>query len=311
MDKVVAAMRFKQLDSTTASDLEVLITHNKQIDTARHHAVSMVLAVGGREIGEHESDIVFEIPLDQANVIRDVHSRLENDLEMGTTIGVGDDLRMAKKALDWAVENRPGTIKVMEPAIEPQTGENEKSFVYEQPEDVAIDQEGRPEQRVHKAEDDDGPDDWADEKEAISDEMKQKITGIVQMLKSKKEYLQSLQQSNPELYAGVLELVNSISSMAQAARMADADKHAKMITKVAQHLDRAEEKNLDDQAAAVLEMLIEAQQEHADSDEEERRARHTAARRRYDSRRKYAREHASKTGADEKFLMNLNRAMRK
>lgn len=311
MDKIVAAIRFKELDSSTASDLEVLMTHNKSKDEARHHAVSMILAVGGREIGEHESDLIFEIPLDQANVIRDVHTRLEDDLEISTTIGVGDDLRMAKKALDWAVENRPGTIKVMEPAIEEQVGENEKSFVYEQPEDVAIDSEGRPEQHVHKAEDeDDGPDDWADDKEAISDEMRQKISGIVDMLKQKKEYLQSLQQSNPELYAGVLELVNSISSMAQAARMVDADKHSKMITKVARHLDRAEEKNLDDQASSVLEMLIDAQKEHAEQTEDDKRAMHKGASRRYQSRHKSAREHAKKTGADVKFLMGLNRAMR-
>jgi len=312
MDKIICVIRFKELDAATASDIELLLGHNKMKDTAKRHAVSMAAAVGGRDLGEHESDVVLEIPLEQANIIREIHSRILDDLETSTTIGVGDDLKDAKLALDWAIENRPATIKVFEPAVaqKKKTSDDDDKFDYFNPAEVAIDEEGKPIQAMQKAEDGE-PEDWADDREAMSDETKQKIANIVQILQQKKEYLDSLKQSNPDIYQGVVALVQSVSSMAQAAKKADAKDHGKMITKIARHLDKAHQTDIKDDAAQVLEMLIEAQEQEKQKADEEHQMRHSLAHRRYKQRHKEAREFSAKTGADVKFLLNLNRAMRK
>jgi len=311
VDKIIAAIRFKELDTSVASDIDILTNYNKQKSEARHHIVSMILSVGGREIGDHESDLIVEIPLDSANILRDAHARLEHELEISTTIGVGDDLKYAKMALDWAVENRPGTIKVMEPVIEKEAKklDDKDDFDHLMPEDVAIDQEGRPEQHINKAEGD--TDDWANDKESISDEMRAKIVNIVKMLQGNKERLNSLRETSPEVYAGVVGLVNSISAMAQSAKVEDAKAHSKMITKVSKYLDQSEEKNLDDQAASVMEMLIEAMKEKEEEHKAEMQTMHQGAERRFKVRRKLAIDHANKTGSDPKFLLNLNRTMRR
>lgn len=304
MDKVVAAIRFQELDSATASDLDFLTAHNKTKEEAKHHVISMALAAGGRQIGEHEADLIIEVPLEQAEVIRDIHSRLENDLEVSTTIGVGDELKDAKKALDWAAEHRPGTIKVLEPFIDQEvaTSDDEEDYDYFSPQEVAISKENKP-QHIKKSEDE--PDDWADEKEAISDEMKQKIANIVQMLRDKREYLESLKESSPELYAGVLGLVQSISLMAQQAKQQDTDKHSKMIEKVANHLESAENDNLEQEAASVLEMLIEAQKEQDAEKEMKRQA--TVRRQKYLRKLHTDRAEgtAKKHGLDKHFLAHL------
>ncbi len=312
MEKVIAVIRFKELDSATASDVETLIGHNKMKETAKHHAISMVLSVGGRDLGEHESDVVLEIPLEQANIIREIHSRILDDLETSTTIGVGDDLKDAKLALDWAIENRPATIKVFEPAIaqKKKTSDDNDKFDYFNPSEVAMDEEGKPVHQMQKAEAGE-PEDWADDREAISDETKQKVANIVQMLQQKKGQLDALQQSNPDIYQGVVSLVQSISSITQAAKKADAKDHSKMITKIARHLDKAHNTDIKDDAAHVLEMLIEAQEQEQQKDDEEHQIRHSLANRRYKQRHKDAREFSKKSGADVKFLMNLNRTMRK
>lgn len=306
MEKVFAVIRFKEVDSEMASDIEILMSQNRIKKDAERHAVSMVTAVGGRYLGEHESDIVLEVPLDQANIIRDIHSRIEDDVETSTTIGVGDSIRDAKLALDWAIENRPGTIKVFEPAIaqDKASSEDEDKFDYFKPEEVAMDEEGRP-VHIRKSEDS-----WANDKEAISDETRQKIANIVSMLRQKKEYLDSLQQTNPELYAGVAALVQSISSMAQAAKESDAKDHSKLITQIAHHLDAAENSTLEDESAKVLEMLIEAQKESQEKADEEHRVRHSLAHRKFKQKHKDAREFSKKHGLDKNFLLKLNRIMR-
>ncbi len=309
MEKVIAAIRFKELDSATASDIELLMNHNKIKETAKRHAVSMTLAAGGREIGEHESDIIIELPIEQADVIRDIHSRIQDDLETSTTIGVGDELKDAKLALDWAVKNRPGTIKVMEPMIAETkaSSDDEDKYDYQEPEQVAIEQESRP-IPIHKSEDD--KEDWADDSESIAPETKEKIATIVKMLQEKREYLQQLQQTNPDIYAGVVGVVQSISAMAQAAKDQDAKKHSKMMTKIARHIDKASEDSLDSEAANVLEMLIEAQK---DADEEHKAhvdMLYRKHKQKYDYRHKHARDHAAKTGIDAKFLLNLHKLTR-
>lgn len=311
MDKVIAAIRFKELDSATASDLEVLLAHNKMKADARSHAVSMAISVGGREIGEHESDLVIEVPLEASNIIRDIHSRLADDLEISTTIGVGDDLKDAKLALDWAIDHRPATIKVMEPMIEQQkqSSDDEDKFDYFQPEQVAIDQEGRP-MAMRKSSADGKPDDWADESETVSDETKQKIAAILQMLQSKREYLNQLQQTNPEVYQGVLGVVQSIAAMAQAAREGDAKKHSKMMTKIARHLENSETDHLEDESAKVLEMLIDAQSEAKAKKDQEFGMRLDSKMQRHKVKRNRALKHTEKHGGNHKFFMNLHRMMK-
>jgi hypothetical protein len=251
METVIAIFKLKDLDLNLEPDTEMILSKDQQIETAKRHIVSMILAAGGRELGEHGGDLVMEVPLDQSNIIREVHNRLVDDLEISTTIGVGDNPQDAKKALNWALKNRPESIKVMEPTVDENWHPEEES---RKSPSVAIGEDTVPE-AVHKAEDK-----WADPNDSITDESKQKMANIVQMLSTKKQYLDGLKQSNPEVYAGVVALVQSLSAMAQKAKESDAKDHHKMISKISQHLDNSSGAVLDEEVAKVLEELVEAQE---------------------------------------------------
>lgn len=307
MENIIAAIRLQEIDTSLVDDPQILLTFNKKKETARHYVASMILSVGGRELGNHESDIIVEVPLDSANIIRNLHAKVKEDLELSTTIGVGDTLDEAKQALEWAIKHMDGTIKVMEPNMKELEGSaSEETSNNDAPDDLAIDEQG-PSLAMVKAE---KVDDYADAQESISDEMKQKIGKIIEMLRTNKEYIDSLKQKSPELYNGVHELVNSISSMVQAAKMEDVDKHAKMMTKVARFLEAAENKHLDKESSDILEHLIEAQEDHKQQKAMEGSIRHKKAETRFRTRRKMARDHAAKTGADPEFIMKLNRMLR-
>jgi nucleotidyltransferase/DNA polymerase involved in DNA repair len=256
-EKVIAVIRLRELDTALANAPDILLSYNKTRNQAKHLINSMTMSVGGHSQGEHQADIIIDLPLDNAEILKDIHYRLEDELDMSVTIGVGDELSDAKLACDWAIKNRPGTIKVMEPAIADETKESSDDDKYDhfEPADVAMDEEGRP-VNIKKSE---KTQDWADDSEAISPEMRQKVARIVQMLQQKKDYLNQLQQSNPEIYQGVLGVVQSISAMAQSAKEEDAKRHSKMITKISRHLDDAENDNIDDETAKVLEELVEEQ----------------------------------------------------
>ena len=256
-ERVVAAIRLRELDTALANDPDILLSYNKTREQAKHFINSMAMSVGGHSQGEHQSDIVIDLPLDNAEILKEIHYRIEDELDMSATIGVGDELKDAKLACDWAIKNRPGTIKVMEPSIAEEAKESSEDDKYDhfEPADVAMDEEGRP-VNIKKSEQ---KHDWADESETISPQMRQKVAKIVQMLQQKKEYLNQLQESNPEVYQGVLGLVQSISAMAQSAKEEDAKRHSKMMTKISRQLDAAEDDTLDDETAKVLEELVEEQ----------------------------------------------------
>lgn len=310
MEKVTAAIRFKQLDSSLASDIEILANYNKSKKEAMHHAISMALSVGGRELGEHESDLLLEIPLASSSIIRDIHSRIEHDLEFSSTIGVGDDIKDAKLALDWAVENRPSTIKVFEPAIAEKklTSDDEDKFDYFQPEEVAIDETGKPVQ-IKKSEL--KVDNWADDSERITDDMKMKIQSIIKDLQQNKAYLDQLKETSPDVYNGVVALVQSISSMAQAAKEEDAKKQSNTIKKLVRFLDRSEQETLDKESADVLHLLIDAQESVKQAKEDRFRQKFNAHRQKRHERHKRTRDYSKETGLDHDFLMKLSSQIRK
>lgn len=308
MEKVIIAIRFKQLDSSLAQDPEMLLDYTKKKREAVSHAISMALAVGGKEMGEHESDVIMEIPLEAANIIRDIHSRIEDDLGFSSTIGVGDNFTDAKKALDWAVDNRPSTIKIYEPSMETKSldSQDKDKFDHTQPQDVAIDQDNNPIQ-IKKSE----TDDWADGTEKVSDSMKQKVASIVEMLQSNKEHLDTLKDSNPEVYSGIVALVQSISSMVQAAKEDDIKKQSNTIKKLVRFLDRSEQETLDSESAKVMQLLIDAQEAEKEQQDAKFRAKFESYKAKRSGKHKRARDFAKETGADHNFLMKLNGLLRR
>lgn len=289
MDEIVVAFGI-QNPNLPSDNVEAIAEYHKQFEYARRLIFSLISSRGGRIIGQLGGDEIVTLPADQAGVIKEIHRRLWEEHHIPASIGVGEDSEQALLALDTAQEKDPGTIKVFNPEME-QSQEELK------PLDVAVgerDQVAKSQRYI-----------------PISQEDKQQIASILQSVQQNKQVFDQLMQQAPEVYAGIVSVIQSLTTIIQEDKKAQEEHIAKMIEKINTHLGRHTEKTKI-QHTKDIQKEIDRHAGHADQKQEDaRKAMFEAQSVRRKQSKEDAKEHAAATGTDHKFMFNLLRAFGK
>lgn len=266
IDQEIVVVFGIQNASPNQNDVEFLAEKHRQYESARRLIFSLVSSKGGRIIGQINGDEIVVLPINQAEVIKEIDERLTKEVKLNATIGVGEDSQQAKEALDYAHENAPGTIKVYRPDM------NAEKELAVKPLDVATSEQDVPMQK-------------SESYVAISDDEKKQIAQILASVQQNKQTFDQLQAQAPEAYAAIVSVIQSLVLMVQEDKKAKEEHIAKMIEKINKYVNRSEKKLADKHGKEIQKEVDNHYKERSKEDQkksdifyEQRKQKRTAQR---------------------------------
>lgn len=281
IDEIVVVFGFSD-SKAVEQDVELIAETHRKLESARRMIFSLVTSKGGRAIGQLHGSEIVTVPVDQIDVIKEIHERLGDELGMANTVGVGEDAKEAMQALDYAKRAAPGSIKVFSPTMEDDGDQAIK------PQSVAVG-----EQDIMRK---------SEKYVPISQDEKQKIAQVIQQVDANKQIFDSIRQQSPDVYASVVAVVQSLAAML-AEDKKDQEAHVeKMIEKINKYLKKQSDRH-DQKYAKAIQREIDR---HAVKRENDRRKDFDAARKRHSEQSKRERDHL-KQNPTHKLLFDLAR----
>lgn len=232
IDEIVVVFGFTDAQAEE-QDVEVIAETHRKLESARRMIFSLVTSKGGRAIGQVKGTEIVVIPVEQSDVVKEVHERLSDELGIANTVGVGEDAKQAMEALDYAKKNAPGSVKVYTATMEKDgDGDGVKN------QSVATGEQDMPIQKSEKY-------------VPISQDEKMQIAQILQNVQVNKQVFDQLRAQAPDVYANIVSVVQSLALMLQQDKKNQEDHIAKMIQKISQHLDKQSSKHEEKYAKAI------------------------------------------------------------
>lgn len=283
---IVAIIAIHDSLESLPNDLDLLAQKTKKFEYAQHIIDTLVASKGGRIIGQVHGSEIVELPIEAAEVLREIHERLQDDVGIKPEIGVGENSHQAAEAVAFAKENAPGSIKVYSPEMTDEESESVKD-----PE-VAV-----------------GPDDVMAKSEqpyqSVSPEDKQKIGQTLAMIQQNKELFDQMKQQSPEVYASIVGVVQSLTAMIEHDKIAKEQVLVDMIDQINTQVRKEKAKKIKSHAKEINKEIKRQSKEQSKEDEEKYAAMGKAARQMHSLKRKGAKEFTKKNGGDSEFLMKL------
>lgn len=231
IDEIVVVFGFSD-SQAIEQDVDLIAETHRKLESARRMIFSLVTSKGGRAIGQVHGKEIVVVPVDQSQVVKEVHERLQDELGIANTVGVGEDAKEAMQALEYATKAAPGSIKVFSPSMD------DDSELAVKPQSVAEGEQEAPMQKSEKY-------------VAISPDEKQQIAQILQQVQANKQLFDSLAQQAPDVYANIVSVVQSLAMMMQKDQKDKEDHVAKMIEKINKHLQKQSDKHSDKYSKAI------------------------------------------------------------
>lgn len=144
-------------------------------------AASIAGMNNGHYIGLVDGSLILEMPVDGPDAIEELYRRINTDYGAYPTIGIGEDSKEAKTALDYALKHKPGSIKVFGDALDESSSSEQLSK--------------------------------SDKYESISDKDKKNIAKTLVAIDENKELFESLKEQQPEVYSGIVSVIQSIAEI--------------------------------------------------------------------------------------------------
>lgn len=257
-------------------DVDAIADQHQTYESARRLIFALTSSKGGRVIGQIHGNEIVTIPVEQAEVIREIHSRIRDELNIPCSVGVGEDADQATQALEYGQKNAPDSIKVYTKEM------TEEESLGTKPQDVA---EGE-QDRIAKSQN----------YVPVSDEEKLKIALILKTMKKNKPLFDQLMQEAPDVYASVVSVAQSLAVMLQEDKRSREEHVAEMIGKINDHLNRHTQRAAGKQGKQIQKEIDKKYKEKSKRDQENDKSIAKISTEKRKDRLKDAREYAAKTG---------------
>ena len=291
MSKIVAIIALHDSLQESDNDLNAIAEKAARYEQARRIVTTLSSSKGGRIIGLIQGNEIVELPIEAAEVLREIHERLNTELNIKPEIGVGEDSQQANKALEYAKKSAPGTIKVYKPDME-----EESSLSVKEPE-VAV----GPDDIVKKSEDQYNP---------VSQGDKEKIAQTLALVQHNKDLFDQMQQQAPEAYQGVVSVIQSLALILQQDKIAKEQQLVEMLDKLNEQVKKERENKAKGQKKKFDKQI----KRHGKVQDKEKQESHDkafdVAHKKHARGRKDAQEFAAQNGGDHKFFHKLLNAFR-
>ena len=292
MSNVIAVIAIHDSLESLPNDVDLLAQKAQKFEKARHIVDTLVTSKGGRVIGQVHGSEIVELPIEAAEVLREIHERLQQEVGIKPEIGVGEDSHQAAEAMAFAKENAPGAIKVYSPDMTEESSESVK-----EPE-VAV-----------------GPDDLMAKSEqpyqSVSPEDKQKIGQTLAMIQQNKELFDQMRQQSPEVYASIVGVVQSLTAMIEHDKIAKEQVLVDMIDQINTQVRKEKAKKIKGHAKEINRELKRQSKSLTKEQQEQQASLHDTAYKMHSINRKNAKDFAKKNGHDDpEFLIKLLNAFR-
>jgi hypothetical protein len=225
-ENIIAVIGIHKDLSDTEDSLSNVAAIHIDNDLAEKIASSIVASKGGRIVGQIRGNLIVEIPIAEAECLKDIQEQMMDKSHISSSIGVGSSMEEAQMAFRYADKNSPGHIKVYDTDVM-QSIDIDQDFAAANPDD-----------KVRKSEDDFNP---------ISDDEKLKVKLALEMIKQNKPLFDQMKQQAPEVYAGVVGIISSLQLILQEEKVKRDQKVAEVIESLANAMQqKRDEKNKKD-----------------------------------------------------------------
>lgn len=273
-DDVVVMFGFDEPE--IAGTEEYITKKTNQKEEAKRLISTLVASKGGHFVGDIHGNEIFTLPLEQLEVVKEIHQRLEDEIFIMCNIGIGEDSQEAQTAMEYTRDNTPGHIKVYNKDMEV-------------------------EESIQKSE----------KYVPVQDEEKQKIAQIIGSMQQNKSLLDQMKVQSPEVYASIVSVVQSLSSIMQK----DKEERAKFIenigAKINDHISKQHARSIDKQGKEIDKHLNRENKESDKAKREKLKKLQDLYSKLHSQKRRDAHQFAKKVGHDDpEFLMKLLHAFR-
>ncbi len=289
MDSVVAVFGLhKELDSVNdnVSDLTNEVKDNKLAEKIVEQGVSHA---AGKVIGMVRGLMVVELSVDNAQALKDIQQQIVDQGIDPVSVGVGSTIEEAQMAYEYCQKNMYGQIKVYDNEV--------MSDIEKEAGNLTSAAE------VKKAEGEDF--------NPISDEEKMSIKQALEQIKQNKQLFDQIKEQSPEVYAGVVGIVNSLALMLKEEKVKKDQKVAQVISNLANAIqEKRDRKNVQDKDSIINELNVKDQ---LDKDVDWDRYEETKNKSRADDKasRAKAKDYAKKVGhTNPEFFHQLLKAFK-
>jgi hypothetical protein len=238
MDNVFAVFGLhKDLDSVNGniSDLTNEVKDNKLAENMVEQGISRV---AGKVIGMVRGLMIVELSVDNAEALKDIQQQIVDQGIDPVSVGVGSTIEEAQMAYEYCEKNMHGQIKVYDNEV--------VSNIEKEAGNLTTAAE------VKKAE--------KDEFNPISDEEKMSIKQALDQIKQNKQLFDQIKEQSPEVYAGVVGIVNSLALMLKEEKVKKDQKVAQVISNLANAIQqKRDRKNVQDKDSIVNELNVKDQ----------------------------------------------------
>jgi hypothetical protein len=293
MSNVIAIVAIHDSLESLSNDVELVAQKAQKFEHARHIVDTLVTSKGGRVIGQVQGNEIVELPIDAAEVLREIHERLQEEVGIKAAIGVGEDSQQAAEAVAFAKENAPGSIKVYSPEMTEESSESVK-----EPE-VAV-----------------GPDDVMAKSEqpyqSVSPEDKEKIGQTLAMIQQNKPLFDQIREQSPEVYASIVGVVQTLTQIIQYDKVAKEQAVVQMLEEINEHVRKEKAKKVKGHAKEINSHIKRHMKSQSKEQLEAEAGLGDNAQKMHSLKRKNARDFAKENGHDDpEFLLKLLNAFRK
>lgn len=231
-DKIVALVsiyRKRKID-----DDDDLRDRNKSIDTIDRLCHGIIVSHGGTvtpvpaSLGIGDA-FKLDVPVEEIPILRNIVDQAHDDHDLKVCMGVGHDIVEAKYAVENAIKDGPGTIRIYHPDMEEHSDEDSSNY------DHCKDK------KINKSEDD-----------------RDQAMQLLDKIKSSLPIFEQMKTQAPELYQQSLEMMQSMIQAVAAKKgiNLDVDKDqldAKAIQGMTDHLQNQYDQADNDEAAGEVE----------------------------------------------------------
>lgn len=222
-------------DGRIYRDLSEIKSQEEKFNSAMKLAHALVSQASGDIVGHIKGDVIAELPVENAEVLKEICKRIRHEIGFVCTIGVGDDTREASIALQDAQKNKKN-IKVFTKDL----NEDEKT--------VAI----GPDDKIYKAED----------YKPIENLDKEKLRQAVALLSQNKDLFDQVKQSAPDLYEAITAVSLSLAEIVHADKERKQKESDEMVNTINKHLETNNQKYKEEKEQIINEIILKLIQEN-------------------------------------------------
>ena len=198
--------------------------------------------LGGRVIGSHEGYELFELDVEDSEVIKEIMDILQDRLS--PTCGIGEDPEQAIKSCKFA-EKFGHDIKVFDSSVD---DFDDKAESRDSDKLNDLDTLSHIRNSITKSEPQEEP-------KFLSDEDKQKILDTIQQVQQNKEMFEQLQQASPEVYMGIVAVIKNLTEMVKQDKVKSEEHLDKKLESIISALQKEKEKKIKSQHKEFVKVI--------------------------------------------------------